>query len=255
MYMKGYIHSIETTGTVDGPGLRYVVFLQGCPLRCMYCHNPDTWTIGDETNSKVMEATDIIKDYQRYKNFLKSGGLTVTGGEPLMQIDFVIELFTLAKKENIHTCLDTSGITFNENSDTILEKFNTLLSVTDLIMLDLKHIDNEEHIKLTKHSNNNVINFLNYLQEHNKDTWIRHVVVPGITLNDKYLYELGYFLGKYSIIKALDILPYHNMAIEKYKELDLFYPLIDTPIPTSEEMKYAKSLIISGYKKKKSELL
>ena len=253
--MKGYIHSIETTGTVDGPGLRYVVFLQGCPLRCMYCHNPDTWTIGDETNSKVMDATDIIKDYQRYKNFLKSGGLTVTGGEPLMQIDFVIELFTLAKKENIHTCLDTSGITFNKNSDTILEKFNTLLSVTDLIILDLKHIDNEEHIKLTKQSNNNVINFLNYLQEHNKDTWIRHVVVPGITLNDKYLYELGYFLGKYSIIKALDILPYHNMAIEKYKELDLFYPLIDTPIPTSEEMKYAKNLIISGYKKKKSELL
>lgn len=253
--MKGYIHSIETTGTVDGPGLRYVVFLQGCPLRCMYCHNPDTWTLGDETNSKVIEATDIIKDYQRYKNFLKSGGLTVTGGEPLMQIDFVIELFTLAKKENIHTCLDTSGITFNKNSDTILDKFNTLLSVTDLIILDLKHIDNEEHIKLTKQSNNNVINFLNYLQEHNKDTWIRHVVVPGITLNDKYLYELGYFLGKYSIIKALDILPYHNMAIEKYKELDLFYPLIDTPIPTSEEMKYAKSLIISGYKKKKSELL
>ena len=253
--MKGYIHSIETTGTVDGPGLRYVVFLQGCPLRCMYCHNPDTWTIGDETNSKVMDATDIIKDYQRYKNFLKSGGLTVTGGEPLMQIDFVIELFTLAKKENIHTCLDTSGITFNKNSDTILDKFNTLLNVTDLIILDLKHIDNEEHIKLTKQSNNNVINFLNYLQEHNKDTWIRHVVVPGITLNDKYLYELGYFLGKYSIIKALDILPYHNMAIEKYKELDLFYPLIDTPIPTSEEMKYAKNLIISGYKKKKSELL
>lgn len=253
--MKGYIHSIETTGTVDGPGLRYVVFLQGCPLRCQYCHNPDTWSLGNETNSKVMEPTDIIKDYQRYKNFLKNGGLTVTGGEPLMQINFVTELFTLAKEENIHTCLDTSGITFNKNSDKILTNFKKLLKVTDLVMLDFKHIDNTEHIKLTKHSNNNVIDFLNFLQENNTNTWIRHVIVPGLTLNKKYLYDLGYFLGNYSIIKAFDVLPYHNMAIEKYKELDIFYPLLDTPIPTSEEMKYAKDLIISGYKNKKLELL
>ena len=253
--MKGYIHSIETTGTVDGPGLRYVVFLQGCPLRCQYCHNPDTWTLGNESNSKVMEAKDIINDYHRYKNFLKKGGLTVTGGEPLMQIDFVTQLFMLAKKENIHTCLDTSGITFNRNNERILDKFNKLLSVTDLVMLDFKHIDDVEHIKLTKQSNSNVISFLNYLQEINKDTWIRHVVVPSLTLNDKYLYKLGYFLGNYSIIKALDVIPYHNMAIEKYRELDIYYPLIDTPIPTSEEMKYAKKLIINGYKNKKLELL
>ena len=253
--MRGYVHSIETTGTVDGPGLRYVVFLQGCPLRCKYCHNPDTWPLGTEDNSKVMEASDIIEDFNRYKNFLKDGGLTVTGGEPLMQIDFVIELFTLAKANDIHTALDTSGITFNNKSEKILEKFNKLLKVTDLFMLDFKHVDDVEHIKLTNQSNSNVIKFLNYLNEHKKDTWIRHVVVPGITYNEKYLYKLGLLLGNYSNIRALDVIPYHDMAISKYKELDIFYPLLNTPIPTAEEMKYAKSLIINGYRNKKREHL
>jgi pyruvate formate lyase activating enzyme len=201
-----------------------------------------------------MEPKEILDDFYRYRNFLKNGGLTVTGGEPLMQMEFVIELFTLAKAQGIHTCLDTSGITFNTKSEKIMEKFNRLIAVTDLFMLDFKHVDSVEHIKLTKQSNTNVIKFLDYLQDNKKDTWIRHVVVPGVTLNDKYLYQLGLFIGGYNNIRAIDVIPYHNMAISKYKELDIYYPLLDTPIPTAEEMKYAKSLILNGYRNKKQEL-
>jgi len=168
-----------------------------------------------------------------------------------MQIDFVIELFTKAKSKGIHTCLDTSGITFNKNKPHIVEKFDKLIAVTDLFLLDIKHIDSVEHVKLTKQPNTNIINFLHYLEDNNKDVWIRHVVIPGITLHDKYLYQLGLFLGDFSNIKAIDVIPYHNMAIEKYKELNIYYPLLETPIPTSEEMTYAKQLIINGYRNSK----
>lgn len=252
--MVGYVHSIETTGTVDGPGLRYVVFLQGCPLRCKYCHNPDTWSLGNANNSKIKTSEEILEDFAKYKNFLKSGGLTVTGGEPLMQIDFVIDLFSKAKAEGIHTCLDTSGITFNKKNETIIKKFDALIEVTDLVLLDIKHIDVKEHIKITKQPNSNVFDFLKYLDEHNKNVWVRHVVVPNLTLDDKALYNLGLFLGNFSNIRALDVLPYHNMAIEKYKELNIEYPLMDTPIPTAQEMAYAKELILNGYTNTKNKL-
>lgn len=246
--MVGYVHSTDSAGTVDGPGLRYVVFMQGCPLRCKYCHNPDTWPLGNADNSTIKTADEILDDFNKYKNFLRSGGITVTGGEPLMQIDFVIELFNKAKAKGIHTCLDTSGITFNKDNEDIVKKFDTLLEVTDLFMLDIKHIDNAEHIELTKQPNDNVLNFLEYLNSKNKDTWIRHVVVPGITLNDKYLYELGLFLGRFTNIRAIDVLPYHDMAITKYEASKIPYPLKDTPVPSAEEMKHAKQLIIDGYK-------
>ena len=246
--MKGYVHSTDSAGTVDGPGLRYVVFLQGCPLRCKYCHNPDTWSLGNADNSMVKTTDEILDDFDKYKNFLKSGGITVTGGEPLMQIDFVIELFTKSKAKGIHTCLDTSGITFNKNNEELIKKFDTLLEVTDLFMLDIKHIDNTEHMELTQQSNDNILNFLVYLNSKGKDTWIRHVVVPGLTLNDKYLHELGLFLGKFSNIRAIDVIPYHDMAIKKYEELNIPYSLKDTPIPSASEMARAKELIINGYK-------
>lgn len=246
--MKGYVHSTDSAGTVDGPGLRYVVFLQGCPLRCKYCHNPDTWPLGNADNSMVKTTDEILDDFDKYKNFLRSGGITVTGGEPLMQIDFVIELFTKSKAKGIHTCLDTSGITFNKNNEELIKKFDTLLEVTDLFMLDIKHIDNTEHMELTQQSNDNILNFLTYLNSKGKDTWIRHVVVPGLTLNDKYLNELGLFLGNFSNIRAIDVIPYHDMAIKKYEELNIPYSLKDTPIPSASEMARAKELIINGYK-------
>ena len=174
--MEGMIHSIETFGTVDGPGVRYVVFVKGCPMRCQYCHNPDTWEMAGGTK---MTPEQILNDYDSYKPFLKGGGLTVTGGEPLVQIDFLIELFEGAKKKGIHTCLDTSGIMFRRNVPEIFAKYERLMESTDLIMLDIKHIDPEEHKKLTGQPCDNIFDFLKYLDEKGKEIWIRHVLVPG----------------------------------------------------------------------------
>ena len=243
--MKGYIHSIETFGTVDGPGVRYVVFMQGCPKRCLFCHNPDTWEPNKGTEKTVDE---ILADYETYKPFLSNGGLTLTGGEPLMQIDFVIELFTEARKRGIHTCLDTSGITFNPNNEAILEKFKELAKITNLVMLDIKHINDEEHLKLTKQHNTNILAFARFLDEQQVPLWIRHVVVPEYTYVESYLYELGEFIGSLSNVKALDVLPYHTMGIPKYEELHIPYPLEGIePLPKEDAMK-AKQIILQGIK-------
>lgn len=241
--MNGYIHSIESFGTVDGPGIRFVVFLQGCPMRCMYCHNPDTW---DTSTGKKVTADEILNQYEQYRNFLKNGGITVTGGEPLLQIDFVIELFQKAKERNIHTCLDTSGITFSLKKT---DEFDKLMAVTDLVLLDIKHIDNNEHVKLTGKSNNNILLFAKYLDKINKPVWIRHVVVPNITMNDKYLEQLGEFIGSLHNVKALDVLPYHDMGKVKYKALGIDYPLKDTPVLSGKEALHAKEIILSGARK------
>lgn len=243
MTIKGNIHSIETCGTVDGPGIRFVIFMQGCPLRCQYCHNPDTWQT--DTN-KLITVDEIMQKYDGVKEFVQSGGITVTGGEPLLQIDFVTELFKVAKAHGIHTALDTSGITFNpENTENI----NNLLKYTDLVLLDIKHIDDEEHKKLTGASNKNILAFAQYLSEKQIPVWIRHVVVKDITLNEKYLKELGKFLATLNNIKALDILPYHNMAIPKYESLGINYPLKNTPTTSKEEAINARNIILQEYKK------
>ena len=237
----GKIHSIETCGTVDGPGIRFVVFTQGCPMRCLYCHNPDTWEMDC---GKEMTASQILEKYESVKEFCK-GGLTVTGGEPLVQVDFVTELFKLFYENNIHTALDTSGILFNNNNK---DKIDELLKYTSLVLLDIKHINNEEHKRLTGHSNKNIIDFAKYLSEINKPVWIRHVVVPDITFNEKYLQELGQFLAELHNIKALDILPYHNMAIPKYKELEISYPLENIPPLSKEDAIKARNIILKAMK-------
>ena len=234
----GNIHSIESCGTVDGPGIRFVIFMQGCPMRCKYCHNPDTWGVNENKKIKVSQ---ILEQYEKVKEFCK-GGITVTGGEPLVQIDFVTELFKQAQELNIHTALDTSGILFNPE-DTI--KIDALLKYTDLVLLDIKHIDDEEHKKLTGHSNKNILAFAKYLSDKNIPAWIRHVVVPGITYNEKYLKELGEFLSTLKNIKALDVLPYHDMARGKYEALGIKYPLGDTPQLTKEEAITARDFILS----------
>ncbi len=238
--MTGKIHSIETFGTVDGPGIRYVVFLKGCPMRCLYCHNPDTWS---QEGAEEKTAEEILEDYKRYEPFLKRGGLTVTGGEPLVQIDFVTELFEKAKKRNIHTCLDTSGVTFRKEDKA---KFDRLMDSCDLVMLDIKHINDEEHIKLTGHSNKNILEFLEYLNDNGTPVWIRHVVVPGITQHKEYLYELGKFIGRFNCVKAVDVLAYHDMGKSKYKEMGLEYPLADTKPLSKEEAVEAKKTIFKG---------
>lgn len=240
----GKIHSIETCGTVDGPGIRFVVFFQGCPMRCLYCHNPDSWNFSSENLYSVEE---ILEQYEGVKEFCK-GGITVTGGEPLVQIDFLTELFRQAKGKNIHTALDTSGILFDKNNT---NKIDELLKYTDLVLLDIKHIDNEEHIKLTKHSNKNVLEFAQYLSENNIPVWIRHVVVPEITYKEEYLTQLGEFLACLKNIKALDVLPYHDMAKSKYKELGLDYQLENIPQLTKDEAINARNIIIEAIKRTK----
>lgn len=243
--MKGYIHSTESFGTVDGPGIRYVIFLQGCPMRCQYCHNPDTW---EPCKGQQMEASHILDDCETYRPFLKGGGITVTGGEPLLQIDFVLDLFQKAKERNFHTCIDTSGITYQPDNLQYIEKLDQLMKVTDLIMLDIKHINSQEHEKLTGHPNQNILAFAEYLEQKQIPLWIRHVVVPGITDNEAYLYQLGCFLGGLKNIKALDVLPYHDMGKVKYQQLSIDYPLKNTkPLDKSDAIK-ARNIILSGMK-------
>ena len=243
--MKGYVHSIETFGTVDGPGTRYVVFMQGCPMRCKYCHNPDTWT---PNTGKQKSAEEILDDCERYKAFWgKDGGLTVTGGEPLLQIDFITELFEKARERGYHTCLDTSGIIFNENNPALMEKFDRLMKSVCLVLLDIKHIDAEEHKKLTTHSNEQILAFARYLDKKNIDVWIRHVVVPGITFNEEYLTKLGEFLGTLNNIKALDVLPYHTMGVVKYENLGYDYPLKGVEALTTEQGHEAREIIRAAY--------
>lgn len=249
--MKGYVHSIETFGTVDGPGTRYVVFVQGCPMRCKYCHNPDTW----QTNIGEMKDTDeILKDYDSYKEFYgNGGGLTITGGEPLLQIDFITELYEKAKAKGIHTCLDTSGIVFNENNKALMEKFDRLMKSVDLVLLDIKHIDPEQHKELTNQPNDQILAFAKYLDEKNIPVWIRHVVVPGITYNEEYLTKLGEFLGTLNNVKALDVLPYHTMGVVKYENLGIEYPLKDVEALTTEQGHEAREIIRKAYHRVKGD--
>lgn len=241
--MTGQIHSIESFGTVDGPGVRMVVFTKGCPMRCLYCHNPDTW---DTKGGTEMTTDEILEQYARNAQFYRHGGITVTGGEPMLQMDFVTELFEKAHKKGIHTCLDTSGIIFRPDSPHIVEKTDKLLAVTDLVMLDIKHIDPQEHQKLTANPNAGILAFARHMDEKQVPVWIRHVVVPGITDNPEYLYQLGRFIGTLSNVKALDVLPYHDMGKSKYKELGIPYPLEDVkPLPKEKALE-AKQVILSG---------
>lgn len=247
----GKIHSIETFGTVDGPGVRFVVFFQGCPMRCLYCHNPDTWVMADGSE---MPADEILEKMERNRSFYTTGGLTATGGEPMMQIEFLTELFEKAKEHGIHTCLDTSGIMFPENeADFCLREGETkesrmaqivhLMEVTDLVMLDIKHMGEEAHRVLTGHSNKNSLAFAKYLAKIGKPVWIRHVVVPGITFDEEGLTELGRFLKTLPNLEKLEVLPYHSLGKVKYDNLGMNYALKDTPQLTKAEAAEAERII------------
>ena len=250
--MLGRIHSLESFGTVDGPGVRFVVFVQGCPMRCAYCHNPDTWEMNAGT---PMEPSYIIEQYERNISFYKGGGITVTGGEPLMQVDFLVELFTLAKEKGIHTCIDTSGIAYKTTSNPEwLAKLDKLMTLTDLVMLDIKHIDPEKHKELTSQPNEGILAFAKYLDKKNVDMWIRHVVVPGITDDETFLYQLGYFIGQLKNLKALDVLPYHTMGENKYEKLGMEYKLKGVPPMDKGKLLDKKAAILDGIRKRRAEL-
>ena len=242
--MNGFVHSTESFGTVDGPGVRFVIFLQGCPMRCQYCHNPDTWKMN---SGSVRSAQSLIAEFERNKAFYKNGGITVTGGEALMQIDFLLELFTLAKKKGIHTCLDTSGITYREGESSYNRKLDALMEVTDLVLLDIKHMDPEGHKVLTGHDNAGILAFARYLDAKQVPVWIRHVIVPGVTDDPELLARLGAFLGTLSNVKALDVLPYHIMGVRKYEELGMDYPLKGVEPATKQQALEAKKIILTAY--------
>ena len=244
--MDGYIHSIESFGTVDGPGVRMVVFLQGCPMRCLYCHNPDTWEMSRGTR---MSALDIIRQYERNQAFYNHGGLTVTGGEPLLQVDFLLELFSLAKERSIHTCIDTSGITFHSNDSAYRRKLDRLSELTDLVLLDIKHVDPDRHRELTGHDNAGILAFAQYLNDKQIPVWIRRVIVPGITDQEDELCKLGRLIAGFSNVKAIDVLPYHTMGVEKYKALGIPYPLADVEAAGAADAARARAVILTAFRK------
>ncbi|RUT36205.1 pyruvate formate lyase-activating protein [Paenibacillus zeisoli] len=237
--LTGHIHSLETFGTVDGPGIRFVLFMQGCLLKCKYCHNPDTWNL---TGGKDMHMEEVLAEIEPYINYYRSsgGGLTVSGGEATLQAHFVAELFREVKQRwELHTTLDTNG--YNEG-----DKIKDLLDVTDLVLLDLKHIDNEKHIELTGKPNERMLHMAEWLSEHNKSMWIRHVLVPGINDDEEDLLRLGQFIGKLKGVEKFEILPYHQMGIYKWEALNWKYPLENVPSPTDEEVQRAYQLVEDG---------
>lgn len=243
--LKGYIHSVESFGSVDGPGIRFLIFMQGCPMRCQFCHNPDSWQVGV---GELRTADDLLDQAERFRSYWgDKGGITVSGGEALMQIDFLLELFAKAKQRGINTCLDTSAQMFKRQG-AFFEKFERLMALTDTVLLDIKHIDDEQHRLLTRHSNKGILDCAHYLDEIHKPVWIRHVLIPGITDKDEYLVRLRDFLTPLTNVERIDVLPYHTMGIYKYEKLGIDYPLSDVLPPTAERVAHANEILQQAVK-------
>lgn len=271
----GYVHSTESFGAVDGPGIRFVVFLQGCKMRCKYCHNPETWNLvtdysklySDETSDaereelekKIEENTkllkdkgvkiearipeDLLKQALRYKPYWKNGGgITVSGGEALLQMDFLIEFFKLAKAEGIHTTIDTAGNPFTRE-EPFFSKFNELMNLTDLFLLDIKQINDDKHRDLTGFSNSNILDLAQYLSDQGKHMWIRHVLVPTITTDEDDLRKTKEFIDTLKTVDKVEVLPYHKLGITEWERLGIPYKLEGIDPPTDEEQKLAKSIL------------
>ena len=247
--MLGRINKLETFGSVDGPGVRFVVFMQGCPMRCQFCHNPETWDFGAQSANGInngsfeISANDLLKKALRYQSYWgKDGGITVSGGEPLSQMDFLIEFFEAAKAAGVNTCIDTSGVNFVRN-EPYLDKFKRLMDATDLLLVDIKNIDPVEHKKLTGHDNKNIIDMFRYLDEIKKPIWIRHVLVPGGSDNDELLIKTREFIDTLHNVQKVEVLPYHALALAKYQELGIDYVLKDVKSPSAERVANAKKIL------------
>ncbi len=230
----GYIHSYESFGAVDGPGVRYVVFMQGCPLRCLYCHNPDTWT---PKEGKEIEATALANKIIDYKNFNK-GGVTFSGGEPLMQHEFLGDVIPLLKNEDLHVAIDTSGIM-------PIKQTQHIFDIVDLVLLDIKDVDPEDCKILTGSSNQGAFAVLDYCESIGRDVWIRHVLVPGYTLDYDKIDRMGEILSKYTCIKKVEVLPFHKMGENKWDEVDFEYKLSKTESPSKAEVTKTKEILIN----------
>lgn len=229
------VHSVESFGTVDGPGIRYVLFLQGCHLQCKYCHNRDTWDINGGEYKTIDE---ILEKIMKYKSYIKAsnGGITVTGGEPLLQVKFVKELFIRLKNEGFHTCIDTSGMI------AITEDVKETLKYTDLVLLDIKHIDDEKCKELTGLSNKKELEFARYLSENGNKMWIRQVILPGITDSKEDIIKLRQFVDTLNTVEKVEFLPYHSMGKFKWKNLGVNYELENLRDATMEDIKRVKEI-------------
>lgn len=239
MEVKGRVHSFETFGTVDGPGIRFIVFLKGCPLRCKYCHNRDAWS---SEGARLYTPEEIITEINKYRNFIDSskGGITVSGGEPLIQPEFVKELFKKCRELGIHTALDTSGYAVLD------EEVKAVLEYTDLVLLDLKQANALKHKELTGVENGRIREFTKYLGDINKPVWIRYVLVPGYTDAQEDLEAAYEYLSGFKNIEKIEVLPYHTMGKEKWEKLNVVYPLEGVPAPTGEAVEKARSILTSG---------
>ena len=235
--IKGRIHSFETFGAADGPGIRFIVFMQGCPLKCKYCHNRDTWDINSGTEYTVNEVIKKALKCKTYMDASQGGGITVSGGEPLLQAEFVTELFKEAHKNGMTTCLDTAG------SVIITEQIKQLLEETDTVLLDIKHIDNQKCIDLTGMSNKNELDFAKYLSDNGIDIWIRQVLVPGFTDDENDLKKTKEFIDSLKTVKKVEVLPYHDFGKTKWIEMGLEYPLEGVKMPSKEEIERAKDIL------------
>ena len=241
--LKGYVHSLESFGSVDGPGVRYIIFLTGCAMRCQFCHNPDTW---DMKKGTLYTTDELLEKAMKYRSYWKNdGGITVSGGEPLLQIDFLTELFRKAKANGIHTTLDTSGNPFTRE-EPFFSKFNELMKYTDLVMLDIKHIDDEQHKILTGCTNKNILDLARYLSDIKKPVWIRHVLVAERSDYDVYLIKLDEFIQSLDNVQKVEVLPYHTLGAYKWDELGYEYKLKGIDPPSVERVENANKLLHTG---------
>ncbi len=239
MNVTGMIHSLDSFGTFDGPGLRFVVFMQGCPLRCAFCHNPDTWS---PTGGMELRVCELMKKIEPCRNFIRTGGVTVSGGEPLFQPEFTLELLIACRRSGFHTALDTAG-------SMPLEVSRAVIDAADLLLLDIKALDPELCRRITGQDNRNELATLDYCEETGKPVWIRHVLVPGWTLDTARLRDLAGYLAKFNCVEKIDLLPFHKMAAFKWRGLGLADPLADTSEPSSEACRQAEQLF-TGIKRR-----
>ena len=238
--IHGAIHSTESFGAVDGPGVRFLIFMQGCEMRCRYCHNPDTWELPCKGAGKTMTVDELLNQAERYRSYWgEKGGITVSGGEALLQIDFLIELFEEAHRRGINTCLDTAAQPFTRK-EPFFSQFRRLMQSTDTVLFDIKHMDDEAHRLLTGHTNKNILDCARVLSEWDIPVWIRHVLVPGITDSESHLQRLGAFIKTLSNIERVEVLPYHTLGIAKWEKLGKTYTLNEVKVPTAEEIKRAR---------------
>ena len=234
-YSSGYIHSIETMGLVDGPNIRVVIFMQGCPLRCSFCHNPDTW----KSISKLkMNASVVVDEIRKYRPYIEmGGGVTFSGGEPLLQSKFLLDMLKLCKKSGIHTCIDTSGTGYSK------KYLDEILKYTDLVILDIKAIDYRNYKKITKRTMDMFNYFVEKLNSSGNKVWLRQVIVPTINDNEEYILKLKEYVKKFNNVEKIELLPYHTMGVEKYKKLRLRYKLKDIADMNKEKCKELEELL------------